>query len=328
MSEMRVLLDDRARGPGVSRFIDSLLEGFRDLPGAPELELASRFIDKPPFSPSGRKAVARLAREMGANLIHGLHFETPDTDIPTVTTVQDLIPLRHPASMPNPLKRRIFKALISSTVSRAGRLVVPSQLTRSHLVDLGCPASKIALVPLGASRRFSPLSAVEERIARDRFGSHGGYFSAIMNPRPHKNIDILVEVANLLPSSHIVCAGENAPEPLRAVGRLTDDDLRLFYGGSKAFILPSLIEGFGLPLLEARLCGIPVICGPEVGATEIVQQGVSIVDVRDPQAILQAMQQISATEPTMEPLEPGATWSIEDQAAGYLDQYGYVTSRR
>lgn len=286
---MRVLLDDRVTRGGVGRYAGALTGGLRALPDPPELFTTGAGGSRlhPPFTPWGRRMVGRVARVEDADIVHGLHFECPQgANAPTVVTVPDLIPLDVAGSMPGRIRRRAFAGIVRDTLRRADRIICPSHATATRLERAGAATHKIVTVPLGLDPRWRPASELERDRARARFSEGGAYVACIGSDRTHKNLGVLARTAPLLARRNVkmLCAGANAGD-IPFVGRLSDDDLRLFYAGAEAFVLPSLVEGFGLPVAESLACGTPVVCGREVGALDYLRAGVVEVDVRDPSSI-------------------------------------------
>lgn len=290
----RVFLDLRVPQGGVGRYGRELYQAMTSLPGSPTFTLheATSAWDAP-FTPWGRRRAANLAREWGADVFHGMHFELPRSHLPMVVTIQDLIPLTFPASMPNPLRRMAFRRIVSSAIAHAERILVTSDASRDEIVAFGARPEVIRVIPLGVSDLFKPLNEQERREARSRFAAGERYVASIYSPRPHKNFGVLVEAARLVPGVRFVAAGAiGSAEGISYTGHLSDTDLRLFYGGAEVFVLPSLIEGFGLPLVEALACGTPVVCGEGVRALSYIGGGAAVVDVGSGRAIASAVDEI------------------------------------
>lgn len=283
----RVLIDHRMHRGGVGRYGRDLIAGLRDL-GRYELEVegaaAGDGFRTSPFTPWGRRAVGAKARSIGADLIHGLHLELPEAPaIPKVVTIHDVIPMSHPASMPDPGRRWVFRQILARSLRRAAVVIVPSAATAEALADRGADPAKLVVVPNGVGAVFRSLTERERGLARRRFGGGRPYVASITGRAAHKNAGLLQDVASGGLGDVELAVGGDAPplDRIRRVGRLSDEELRLFYGGAELFLLPSLLEGFGLPVVEALACGTPVVCGSGVGAAVYVNEGVHLVDLTD-----------------------------------------------
>lgn len=213
---------------------------------------------------------------------------------PCVVTIQDTIPLDHPAAMPSRLRRSLFERLLRRSLSTATLVIAPSEQTAAGLLRYGGDRRKIRVVPLGVGPVFRPCADKEREAARQRFGGGAPYVAATTSVKSHKNLNGLARAAEIVRARTglpIVCAGAlPATRGLRRVGRVDDDALRLFYGGAELFVLPSLIEGFGYPIIESLACGTQVVCGPNVGAVDHAPEGIVVADPSDPAALAGAIE--------------------------------------
>lgn len=236
------------------------------------------------FTLWGRVGVAVHAARVGAGVVHGLHVETPPGHVPSVVTIHDVVPLDHPASMPSSVRRNVYRRVLATSLRRATRVIVPSPATAGRLAALGADPSKVDVIPLGVGPAFRPSSPAERDDARRRFAGGRRYVVASTGARAHKNLAGMQQAAAILSSAGIVAAatGGSQVDGIRSVGWLDDEDLRHFYGGAEAMVLPALIEGFGLPAVEALACGVPVVCGPGTGALPYIRPGALEVDVTRP----------------------------------------------
>lgn len=286
---------------GVGRYGRGLIEGFKKLDDAPEVIVVGRPTDLVarfglmPFTPWARTAVGRRASRESVDLIHGLHLEVPRSDIPSVVTIPDLIPLEFPESMPSPLRRSIYRNIVTTSVRRAAMVITHSEMTVPSIAALGADPAKIPVIPHGVDPIFRPLSEEEREAARNRFANGRPYVAASVRDKAHKNVDRLAAAAGLLAGKiEVVCSGWiGVPIPnIRFVGELSGQDLLNFYGGAQMLVLPSLVEGFGLPAVEALACGVPVVCGRKVGALSYVRDGVLEVDATDPAQIADGVEKL------------------------------------
>jgi alpha-1,3-rhamnosyl/mannosyltransferase len=144
------------------------------------------------------------------------------------------------------------------------------------------------------------------------YGLEGDYVLYVGNFRPHKNVAALLEAYAALPDAlrarvPLALAGdpETGAAPLRAgvaargltqavrfLGPVSDADLPALYSGATLFCFPSLAEGFGLPPLEAMACGAPVLCSDAAALPEVVGEGASLVNTRDPGALAAALESL------------------------------------
>jgi glycosyltransferase involved in cell wall biosynthesis len=229
------------------------------------------------------------------DLFHSPHFLVPPTYRgPLITTIYDLIPLDHPETMPNPAARRVFEAAVHFAATRADMVLCLTRFSAARLAAHRIAPRDLSIIPGAAPAGLMPAGAAEiERVAH-KYGLPPGYVLWIGAFRAHKNTAALLKAYRLLPRGlsqrhPLVLAGgldgalatalqQRAPRehfPVLLPGRIEAADMAGLYSGASAFVFPSLIEGFGLPPLEAAACGAPVLCSsaepmPDVMGTAAV----------------------------------------------------------
>lgn len=264
-------------------------------------------IKVPLYHPSELTAWPRLLRAAPVDVLHVPYFWSPlALPCPLVTTIHDMIFDRHPEYMPQPHLRAVYWLGSRAAIRRSRRIIAVSEATRADIVAYGGgEAGRVCVVPEGVEPSFAPVrDGAALRAIRARYGLPERYVLALGARRPHKNIARLVEafatIAGELPHA-LVLAGEidprfdNAPSPLvrrlRAEGRLVEtgfvaeQDLPALYSLAELFVQPSIIEGFGLPVLEAMACGCAVACADSSSLPEVAGDDALLFDPRDSAAI-------------------------------------------
>jgi glycosyltransferase involved in cell wall biosynthesis len=174
-------------------------------------------------------------------------------------------------------------------INLADHIFVASSMTHRSLVDAGVSDSKISVIPYGAPiDYFSPKTKLDS-VFRVLFTGRIG---------PRKGVHYLLKAwQNLqLPNSELQLVGINEfPQGclndynynINIIPSVPHYHLGHFYNNASVFIFPSLVEGFGLVLLEAMACGIPVITTPNTAGPDIMTDGVEgfIVPIRDIEAL-------------------------------------------
>jgi glycosyltransferase involved in cell wall biosynthesis len=159
---------------------------------------------------------------------------------------------------------------------------------------LGVEVSRLAVIPNGAGHIAA--TAPDDRIIARHGLRSGGYFLAVGNQSPNKNLARLAaahEMAALADPAlpPLVVAGGIAPGVTRAAlaprdglhlpGRVSDGELRALYDHAFAFVWPALSEGFGIPPLEAMQLGVPVLSSRTSAMPEVLADAPLWFDPRD-----------------------------------------------
>jgi glycosyltransferase involved in cell wall biosynthesis len=238
-----------------------------------------------------------------ASLFHTPYVALPVlSPVPLVMTVHDLIFERFPEYMPERHLRLLYRALTGLGVGRAAAVLTVSAATREDVERYyRVPPERLhvvgnALGPgFGRETDRSRLAAV-----RRRYGLPERFMLTLGAGRPHKNVALVVEaLARLDPrlAPHLVVAGEpdrrfgdgvSAAVSAHGLdgrvvrpGRIDEADLPALYSLADLFVFPSLVEGFGLPPLEAMACGTPVVASNASSIPEVVGEGALLFDPRD-----------------------------------------------
>lgn len=258
---------------------------------------------------------ASIARE-GVELFHGLdHVGLPlrGRPIRSVLTVHDTFPIDHPEWF-TAKHRRVVRFALPRAVRRATRVITPSQSVKHSLLRLGwIDAERIDVVPEGCEARFAPATAPLDDL-RSRYGLPRRFVLFVGTAEPRKNLPRLLrafaaqsnrEVALVLAGS----AGWHSSELSASIAQLgltdrvhrtgfvDDRDLPDLYRAAECFAMPSLDEGFGLPLLEAMGCGVPVLCSDTPAVLETVGDAAITVTPTSVPQMAAALERLLADEP-------------------------------
>ncbi|MCW3018207.1 MAG: glycosyl transferase group 1 [Solirubrobacterales bacterium] len=262
----------------------------------------------------------RLAMRAGVDLVHSLASTAPLWGrFCRVVTVHDLIYARFPEAHAG-IRDTGMRLLVPAGVRRADRVIVDSQSTRGDLVELlGADPARIDVVPLGlgAVRRGEPLT---EPDVRERFDlGERTVVLSLSAKRPHKNLLALIGALARLTSERPVLVLPGYPtaheDELRARVRALDleadvrfpswvseEEVEGLWALTRAFVFPSLYEGFGLPVLEAMARGVPVACSDASSLPEVAGDAALLFDPHDEGAIADALRRLLGDEQLRERL--------------------------
>jgi alpha-1,3-rhamnosyl/mannosyltransferase len=235
---------------------------------------------------------------------------------PTVITVHDLSFLRYPqahsAAMVRALERRLPQAIAASRF-----VLVDSEFVRGEvLATYGVAPEKVVTTHLGVSASFRPMSETQTRPVLERHGlRHGKYVLSVGTLEPRKNLAGALEAHGLLPAAlraayPLAVAGmtgwgggdlkERFPDGVRRIGYVPEKDLPGLYAGAAAFLYPSIYEGFGLPVLEAFACAVPVVTSDRSSLKELAAGHAATADPHDHAALSAALREALERPPLVQ----------------------------
>jgi glycosyltransferase involved in cell wall biosynthesis len=255
--------------------------------------------------------LAPRAMRAGVDLVHSLASTAPLWGrFRRVVTIHDLIYARFPEAHAG-LRAGGMRVLVPLAARRSDRVIADSQSTRNDLVELvGVRPEQIDVVPLGlgALPRSEPLPEAQTR-ARFGLGARRVLLS-LSAKRPHKNLLALIgALARIPPADRPVLVIPGYPtahegelrrrasalgvhEDLRLPGWVSGAELEGLWSITRAFVFPSLYEGFGLPVLEAMARGVPVACSNASSLPEVAGDAALLFDPREEGAIAEALRRV------------------------------------
>jgi glycosyltransferase involved in cell wall biosynthesis len=236
------------------------------------------------------------------DVVHSGHpLLTPSLDAAQVITIHDLDFLAHPERTRAEV-RRDYPVLARAHAQRADRILVPSRYTAQQVEEqLGIDVSRISICPHGR-----PPWTSRSRMPED------GYVLFLGTLEPRKNVGTLLTAYAALIDRHselppLLLAGTATPaaEPwlasiqrpplagrVRHIGYVQAGDRRALYEGARVLVLPSLEEGFGLPVLEAMTVGVPVVAADRGALPEVLGDAGALVEAEDADALAGAIERM------------------------------------
>jgi glycosyltransferase involved in cell wall biosynthesis len=244
-------------------------------------------------------ALPRLCRTWQADVLHVTYNGPFLSPCPVVVTVHDVIFKRYPAFF-SARDRLLFATLLRLTLRRAAAIITDSESSRRDIVTYyPFTRDKIHVVPLAVNPAFRvEISADRRQAVRARYRVDTPFILAVGNLQPRKNLQRLTAafrclLADGFNSHRLVLVGNDAfrssefraeVQDLIQSGQLTltgyvpEEDLPALYREADVFVYPSLYEGFGLPILEAMACGIPVVTSNTSSMPEVAGDAALLVD--------------------------------------------------
>lgn len=224
-----------------------------------------------------RGIVADLKRN-GIQLFHGLSGELPfgirKSGIKSVVTIHDLIFLRHPEFY-NPIDVQIYKWKFRQTIKEADYIIAISECTKRDILEYGgnlVSEDKITLIYQSCSPRFNTSQNYKTSNLNSKLGR---YVLSVGSIEPRKNTMLALKALHHLPDDiSLVLVGRHTAytdkliqyarangleHRLHILHGVPDTDLPALYAGAECFVYPSVYEGFGIPIIEAISCGLPVV---------------------------------------------------------------------
>lgn len=263
-----------------------------------------------------------------------------------VVTLRDLIWLHHPDEVGETRSRVARVRLLSVRCARAAdRIIAFSQAAADDFVTtLGLARDKIDVTPLGVGDSATVIDASDAERVRARLGlAPGRIVLSVAQRKPYKNLGALIRALPELPDDiMLVLAG--APDPaheaelarlaselgvarrVRMPAWLPTEDLEGLYRAAECVVLPSFTEGFGLPVIEAMLRGVPVACSGRSALAEVAGDAALLFDPSDQAQITEAMRRLLEDAPLRERLtargrERAAAFTWERTAHATMDSY-------
>ena len=237
----------------------------------------------------------RVEKYLGpVDLIWAAAMVCPPKTAPMVVTVNDLEFLHHPERL-SPRGRTFFPKAWEVTRRRADVIVCPTQLVADDVVSQGVAPSMVRTVTLGVST--PDVTAQQAADVRTRFGLPAEFALWVGTLEPRKNLARVVEAAAAVDGLVVAFVGpdgwaidgDDVLAPLgpraRRLGSVAEADLHALYSAAKVFLLPSLAEGFGLPVAEAMAHGTPVVTSRGTATEEVAAGAAVLVDPLDVSSI-------------------------------------------
>lgn len=236
----------------------------------------------------------------------------------SAVTIHDVAFLFYPECF-SPMLRFWLKIATKIGVARAKKVIAVSESTRQDLlIYYNVAPEKVIVVHHGVHEMFrvladnGPVPAIQT--AKQRYGITGKYILCIGTLQQRKNIPRLLHAFHVLKQTYhiphrLVLIGQRSADLPESeifstidrfvlendvvwTGYVPQHEMPALLNGAEIFVLPSLYEGFGMPLLEAMACGVPVVCSNTSSFPEVVGEAGVMFDPYDVKSMITAIYQI------------------------------------
>src|SRR5574339_231405 len=244
----------------------------------------------------------------GVRLVHEPHYVLPPlVRCRSVVTIHDCIHLMFPQYLPSRLAYVYAKGSMWSAARKANRILTVSEASKRDILRFfQVPPEKVAVIYNAIDERFLlPIDPARMELVKQRYQLDHPFVLYVGNIKPHKNIERLIDAFGRARTTCpdrlklIIIGDEISKYPalrqtvhkhkldkhVRFLGFQPAETLSAFYCLARAFVFPSLYEGFGLPPLEAMACGTPVVTSNVSSLPEIAGGAALLVDPHDTESI-------------------------------------------
>lgn len=297
-SDKKILADGRWIGMnGIGRFAGEVLSRLKNI----------ELLTTGPKPLSLRNILWQYQRLQQAQQLYFTPGFNPvfNRSIPYVITIHDLIHL-HYAERLLWLKKGYYEIILKPCLRHATKIITVSEYSKQCIIDwLHIPATQVVVAGNGVSDKFTPQGP------KATVGSP--YFLHVGNTKQHKNIARLLQAfaqakidanvklvmtAQLSPALKKLAHSLQLADRIVLQPKLTDEILVTYYRSAIALILPSLYEGFGLPIVEAMASGTPVITSNVTSMPEVAGDAALLIDPYSVDSIAKGLERMYA-EPSL-----------------------------
>lgn len=220
----------------------------------------------------------------GADLVHATSIIPPATRLPVVTTLHDVAFLRHPEFF-TARGNKVFRRSLAVVRDTSAAVLCSSQATIDDCIGAGIESSRIRHVPLGVT--IHNVSDADRARVRSTYSLPAEFILFVGTLEPRKNLKRLLDAMDSISDCPPLVvagiegwgdAGISTDRDVRFLGFVPSPDLPVLYNVCSVFAFPSVLEGYGLPVIEAMAHGAPVVTSQGTSTEEVAGGAAILVD--------------------------------------------------
>ncbi len=247
-------------------------------------------------------------------------FFSPDgylslrSDVPTLMTVHDIAFVHFP-DLISGISSHYYRYFTPRFLAKASKIAAVSEFVKQDIIQqYKTPAEKIAITYNACQTIYKPLTTDNQQFIKKKYSAEKDYFFFVGAVHPRKNVHRLIAAFDIFKKNtnsdmKLLIAGRFAwqtgevkaafdqssyQNDIHFLGFVAENELPALMASAFALVWVSLFEGFGIPLLEAMQCNIPIITSNTTAMPEVANDAALIVEPTDNQAIATAMQTLFA----------------------------------
>jgi glycosyltransferase involved in cell wall biosynthesis len=311
----RIVIDARELRTSSGRYVERLLHYLQQIDQTTDYQVLLKPQDMDGWQPAAnfhkvacpykeftfaeQFSLKRQVKALNGDLVHFTFAQQPIWYRgKTVTTIHDLTTARFNNPEKNPLifkfKQQVYKYVVKRVARKSLVVITGSTFVKNDVADFaGIDPTKIQVTYEAADKIKEPAEPINELLGAP-------FIMYVGRPTPHKNLDRLIEAFKILQANHaglrLVLAGQsdsNYQQTEKSVQKqriknivftdfVSEGQLRWLYENCRAYVFPSLSEGFGLPGLEAMIHGAPVVSSNATCLPEIYGEAAQYFDPLNP----------------------------------------------
>jgi glycosyltransferase involved in cell wall biosynthesis len=275
----------------------------------------------------------KILSEDGCDVFHTSYYPVPKVRQRVVLTVNDLRYLTFPETYSRS-RLWFLRYAVPRAIARADVVFAISEFTKSEICNAyRVDPEKVVVTPVARDKAFKPISnrQVLESV-RQKYSLPERFLLCVGHLEPRKNIPRIVEAFQQVQARgwndlFLVVVGRpslrwqeimrsigdsDLGDKIRFTGFVEDEDMAGFYNLAEMLVFPSLHEGFGIPLVEAMGCGLPVVTSDTTALAEVADGAAVLVNPRSTEAIADGIEKILSSPTVAEDCSRNGLERVKD----------------